>query len=445
MKKNKTTNKQFVRLFSIYIISFLLLYAILGFAVYKIVENKTFSDAEIELYEVERINSHHIVYSNKGDSLYAQLNNPQTLVIFYDEDKNVISDGYSKELLNYIIEDDRFGPKSYTNSEIEEALSNSIFVCNDNLGEINSFEKVVTNGKTYNFMTLSFAVASDNAQEISYCKTLIMVNSQINSLNNLMSVYLRISAIAFIILLALSLLLTHFAIKPIKESIEKEKTFISDASHELKTPLAIVQSKLENILTKSDATVMDVSQDLAISLNQVTRLNKLTNDLLTLARSDNNKEIIEYQECSITDCIKEVASIFQEMALIQEKEFTMDLEDINGTIDKDKLNQLVIILLDNALKYTNSEDKINIKLYKKQNDFYIEVSDTGIGISDEAKDRLFDRFYREDKSRSQETGGNGLGLSIAKNIVNSHNGKISVDHNSPKGTKFIASFPIKGK
>ena len=442
---NRPLNKQFLRLFLIIIASFITLYAVLGIMVYTIVKIKSFSETTMKLRTVEAFNSTRVMKGPDGNSLEARINNPETYVIFYDEDKNIIDNGYSKELLNYVIENDVFGPNRFSEEEVSVALKNDIFKCNDNFGVVNSFE-IVHNAKSdYYFMTLSFSVNSKDAPEVKYCKALIMVNAQINGLNRLMTVYIWSSLAVFIVILGLSILLAYLATKPIKKSIESEREFINDASHELKTPLAIVQSKLENILTKSDAKVIDVSNDLAISLSQVTRLNKLTSDLLSLARSDSNKESFEYSECNIKESLEDVVSVFKEMALIQEKEFNDELENITGVIDKDKINQLVIILLDNALKYTNSGESITIKLYKKQNDFCIEVSDTGIGITEETKKRIFDRFYREDKARSRETGGNGLGLSIAKEIVTNHHGKITVDHNLPKGTKFLSVFPIRSK
>ena len=101
----------------------------------------------------------------------------------------------------------------------------------------------------------------------------------------------------------------------------------------------------------------------------------------------------------------------------------------------------MIILLDNALKYTNENDSIIVTLKSGMFDAIIEVADTGIGISEETKAKIFERFYREDKARSRQTGGNGLGLSIAKTIVSDMKGKITVDHNVPKGTKFIITLP----
>ena len=115
--------------------------------------------------------------------------------------------------------------------------------------------------------------------------------------------------------------------------------------------------------------------------------------------------------------------------------------DVYGYLDKDKLKQIMIIHIDNALKYTEDGDDITISLTQTNSDFTITVADTGIGINEYTKEHIFERFYREDKARSRETGGNGLGLSIAYTLVNLQRGKISVDHNSPTGTKFTIVFP----
>ena len=116
----------------------------------------------------------------------------------------------------------------------------------------------------------------------------------------------------------------------------------------------------------------------------------------------------------------------------------MDLKsDKEINVDANKINQLMIIILDNAIKYTAENDKIEIKTYVKDGKCVIEVADTGIGISEEATKHVFDRFYREDKARSRETGGTGLGLSIAHTIVNLHGGNIKIVPNEPKGTKVI--------
>lgn len=243
-----------------------------------------------------------------------------------------------------------------------------------------------------------------------------------------------------------SFLIMKRSMRPLKDFVEKQISFVSDASHELRTPLAIVQSKIENILANPTQNVYDVSEDLAISLKEISRLNKLTQELLTLARSDQNRLTYNFEKVNLNIVLNEIVEPFIEIASFEERTLEYKGEDIEAYVDKDKFRELIIILLDNALKYTNPNDTIIVTLKHGVFDVEIEVADTGIGISDETKKRIFERFYREDKTRSRETGGNGLGLSIAKTIVTDMKGKIFVDHNHPKGTVFTISLPkIKEK
>ena len=126
------------------------------------------------------------------------------------------------------------------------------------------------------------------------------------------------------------------------------------------------------------------------------------------------------------------------MSEMQNKTFNLELNAVNEcNVDPNKIKQLMVILMDNALKYTEEGDKITISTRNKDDKFFIEVKDTGIGISDEGIKHAFERFYREDKARTREKGGSGLGLSIAHTIVKQHGGTIKIEHNNPKGTIVI--------
>ncbi len=162
---------------------------------------------------------------------------------------------------------------------------------------------------------------------------------------------------------------------------------------------------------------------------------KMIKELMSLARADNNDYKLNKEKTDIDKLIKEVTIPYMDFAKIQEKNIIFDLQyGKEIKIDKNKIIELLIILLDNAIKYTEENDTITIKTYSKDGKFNIEVQDTGVGISDEGLKRVFDRFYREDKARSRATGGTGLGLSIAHTIVTNHKGTIKVMHNQPKGT-----------
>ena len=168
--------------------------------------------------------------------------------------------------------------------------------------------------------------------------------------------------------------------------------------------------------------------------------NKLT-DLLALARSDQNRSTYHLTKENLNILLSEIIEPFIEIAGFENRELIYEGEDVDAIVDKDKIRELMIILLDNGLKYTNENDIIKVTLRNGLFDAVIEVADTGIGITEETKEKIFERFYREDKARSRSTGGNGLGLSIAKTIVTDLKGKITVDHNDPKGTKFIITIP----
>jgi two-component system sensor histidine kinase CiaH len=186
---------------------------------------------------------------------------------------------------------------------------------------------------------------------------------------------------------------------------------------------------------------MEISEDLAISLKELSRLNKLTSDLLTLARTDNNSYHIDYSVVDIKEMIHEVSEPFHELASLQNKTFIIDVEAVKVSVDRNKISQLIIILLDNALQYTNEGESVAIIGRVNGSDVVLEVQDTGIGIQEENRKRIFERFFREDKARSRASGGNGLGLSIAKTIVTHHKGKITCQANTPKGTKFVVILP----
>ena len=217
---------------------------------------------------------------------------------------------------------------------------------------------------------------------------------------------------------------------------------MQNVSHELRTPLTIIQAKQELLLQEPNAKIIDKSEDIVLTLNETKRLSKLVKDLLTLSRADSNKMTLQKENINIDDYIKEIITPYSEIAEMEEKEIILNLNykmDIN--IDASKIYQLMIILLDNAIKYTEASDKIEIHTYSKDNKCVIEVKDTGIGISDEGLIRIFERFYREDRARNRETGGIGLGLSIANVIVSSHGGNIKASHNIPKGTIFTIKLP----
>ena len=437
---NKVIRRQYIKLLVSNMIAFVLVYVILGLSLVAIVNRFFYSDLENELFICKNENEHTI--SKIQGEYRVNVDNARIKVVLFDADGQRLA--YSKDLLNYIIPDYGFN-SNLAPEVILTYLDNSDLCKLLDLSNDVKHEKVKLENTVYNFVSLTFEISSKTAPDVKYCKLMIMNNGEISIQNNIIKIFLIISAALIVLGMIASIILSKRTIKPIAVNMEKQTQFVSDASHELRTPLSIVQSKLENILTKTDSTVFDVSEDIAISLKEVSRLNKLTNDLLALTRADNGASVVNFGNYNILETLNDTITIFKEMANIEGKKFEFQIEDFNFSFDKEKIIQLMIILLDNALKYTKEKDLISVLIIKEGIDCIIKVSDTGIGISSEAKKRIFERFYREDKARSRATGGNGLGLAIGKSIVHLHNGKIMVNDNKPKGTIFEIVIPIKNK
>lgn len=292
------------------------------------------------------------------------------------------------------------------------------------------------NSPILNFQTITIE-APGNTNGVSYITVLANTN-QIESATSNFKRILIISLVFFwLVSIAISYYLTQQNMKPILKAWRKQQAFVENASHELRTPLTIIQNSLENMFTHPNHTVIDESENIAQALNETRRLTGLTTDLLTIARSDANEQTLDLALTDIGPFINEVTKPFFELAKVADKTLTTS-NDARAIvkIDPKKLRQVVIILLDNALKYTESGDRIHVSSRTTNKHWYIEVENTGANISDDDKERIFERFYRDDHSRASDTGGYGLGLAIAKQIIEAHQGQISVHDLSPQGVRF---------
>ena len=232
--------------------------------------------------------------------------------------------------------------------------------------------------------------------------------------------------------IAASLYLAKWSRRPIQESLEKQKAFVENASHELRTPLAVIQNRLEALFRKPESTILDNSENIASSLDEVRNMRLLTTNLAR--RDDGIKPEIETLDSSFFD------TVFTNYAMIaeeSEKGFTAQ-NQVGRSIQTDKtlLKQLMTILFDNAIKYTEDDGQVTFTVRTNDRHLYITVADNGPGIADEDKKKIFDRFYRVDKARTRQKGGFGLGLSLAQQIVLALKGTIIVKDNQPKGTIF---------
>ena len=228
--------------------------------------------------------------------------------------------------------------------------------------------------------------------------------------------------------------------------IEQQKHFVEDVSHELRTPVAIVEGhlKLLNRWGKDDPEVLEES--LQASLVELQRMKTLVQEMLDLSRAPQVREQYKDATTNVTDVANQVVHNFR--VLYPEFIFTFDDDlkrDLWIPIYLNHLEQVVIILMDNAVKYSLDRKEIILSLSKGEEHVEIAVQDFGMGMTEEDRKKVFSRFYRVDKARSRERGGNGLGLSIAKELIESYDGEISVTTLLNHGSIFKITLPLKKK
>ncbi len=429
-----------IRLFKLIISNILILltmFIIFGLFIFVMIKNSVYTTVDKELYEtriqVLEIDAmfelskdkrttgelpffRSVLKEYRDYAITRNAINPNVIMILRDENGNIVSNEF-----------DRF----YTYSdEIDFDLKSLDKIYDEEIAE------------KYHYRGINFEISTIPENSGKYVQLLINVDSE----RMLLAWYLQIIGYSIVIICGLSIIVSYYisikTLEPLKESMTKQMEFVQNVSHELRTPLTIIQAKQELLLQEPNAKIIDKTEDIALTLSETKRLSKLVKDLLVLSRADNQKMTIQKEQVNIDEYIKEIISPYIDVAELEEKKIKLNLEyNMDISIDTNKIYQLIIILLDNAIKYTETGDEIQINTYSKDNKCVIEIKDTGIGVSDEGLKRIFERFYREDSARNRETGGTGLGLSIANMIVTAHNGTIKATHNQPKGTVFTIRLP----
>ena len=229
---------------------------------------------------------------------------------------------------------------------------------------------------TYNYRGITLKSFSLEGQEL-YIQLLANVDGEVETINNMTDMLLIGSLIIIVIAIISSYILSKMTLKPILDSYKKQTEFVQNAAHELRTPLTIIQAKQELLLQEPNSKIIDKSEDINIILKETKRLTKLIKELMVLAMADSNELKMKKDKTNIDELIREVVMPYKDFAEMQEKEISLDLKftkEIN--IDLNKINQLMIIILDNAIKYTTENDKIKIKTYSKDGKCVIEIADT---------------------------------------------------------------------
>ncbi|OIK15699.1 two-component sensor histidine kinase [Bacillus sp. MUM 116] len=227
-------------------------------------------------------------------------------------------------------------------------------------------------------------------------------------------------------------------IERLSENMEKQEQFISDASHELKTPITVIKSYASLLRRRGVQNIEMSTEAIEAIYSEANRIQKMTEMFLNIATSE-KETTLDVTKVDLISLCKEIQKQLKN-AYKREIHLHYNEEHIFIQADELKLKQIVIILLDNAIKY--SKDQIDLYLKRDEQRATIVVKDYGIGIPEQDLQRIFERFYRVDKARSRETGGTGLGLAIAKNIMKMHRGEIKIISKEEKGTEVELQFPL---
>ncbi|MDE6620051.1 MAG: HAMP domain-containing histidine kinase [Lachnospiraceae bacterium] len=254
-----------------------------------------------------------------------------------------------------------------------------------------------------------------------------------------------ISFLGFIAIFIVIVVCSKKIVRPVSESYEKQKQFISVAGHEIKTPVTIIDADVE-ILAMEFGEENEWLQDIS---KQTKRMAALTNDLLTLSRMDENRQQFTMIDFPISDIVGETVQSFQTLAHSRNRNIIAEIAPMLSCCgDENSIRQIVGILLENAIKYTKesadgSSGTILLKLEKKNHNLYLSVKNSAEPVSEEQLRHFFDRFYRTEQSRNSETGGYGLGLSIAKSMVEAHRGRITASAPDRETVQLTVILPMK--
>jgi signal transduction histidine kinase len=224
---------------------------------------------------------------------------------------------------------------------------------------------------------------------------------------------------------------------------ESRQEFVSNVSHELKTPMTSMKVLADSLVQQENVPVEMYREFMIDIKNEVDRENQIITELLTLVRMDRKDSKLNVKECNVNKMVELILHRLRPIAQKRDIELTMvSMREVYAEIDEVKMIMVITNLVENAVKYNRDHGKVRVTINADPYNFYISVEDTGVGIPQDSLDKIYERFYRVDKSRSREVGGTGLGLSITKSIILQHHGAIDVQSILGEGTKFTVTIPL---
>lgn len=365
---------------------------------------KNFPDADVEREK------------RRGDGTNEKMN---TIVLFALTD----NDG------NVIVSDIADG-KSYTAEEVKSIVTHAM-TSDNKVGLIpTKHMRYMKEPNEYGGYKIVFADRTSEEETLRFMVRLYGVSS------------LFILSIMFLI----SDYMAHRAVTPVEKSWKKQNRFVADASHELKTPLTVILANMDIMSLNPDSTVEEQMKWIENTKSEAKRMTQLVNDMLFLAKSDAAVEQgYNFMNTNLSSLAEDCVLTFESVAFEKGVYLRSVVpEDIYVTMDEAKIKQVIMILLDNAIKYVDDNGTIFLTLAQNGKQAKLLVANTGPAIPKEKQKHIFERFFRADDSRARDRGGYGLGLSIAGNIISAHKGKLSLEYSNEKGTCFSIVLPCKG-
>jgi signal transduction histidine kinase len=257
------------------------------------------------------------------------------------------------------------------------------------------------------------------------------------ALDHLLAVLLIGGAAAIVVAAIGGWFLAGKALTPVQQAFERQNVFVADASHELRTPLAVIRANAEFIQEREPA-----SEEASEIVSETDRLSALVDALLAVARGDQNGGV-SFDELDLGAVVEGSAASMRSLAA--ERGIALDVSaapELRIRGSREQLRQLVVILVDNALRYTREGGRVEVDVARRDGSAVMAVTDTGIGIPSDALTHVFERFYRADEARTRDSGGAGLGLAIAQKLVDEHGGRIAAESTPGEGSTFTVTLPL---
>ncbi|AMV60474.1 Osmosensitive K+ channel histidine kinase KdpD [Pediococcus damnosus] len=412
--------KQQIKLFLIEFFSFLIVFTILGTIIFVFYQRNTYNSVDSTLTRRTQMASNSTNMMGPPDF--------QTITIYYNFKGKILNSQYLNNMASTVskikVNKDKLN-KIY-NLEVGETTLRCAYV------KVHSQMTVDRNGEPIK-----------RSQRPKYVLVLRNVTPELQGVERFKELLLASFIVFGLIVFIISYIISGYNMKPVLKAWKQQEEFVDSAAHEIRTPLTIIQNKLEGLMTKPNDTIKEQASAIIMSLSEIRRLNSLTSDMLTLARANSNVITLEKTPVNFTEFMNQILEPYADLIESQNKKLVTSINVTKPVlIDAKRVHQLIVILLDNAIKYTPTGATITVNSSIENRNLKIQICDTGIGISDKNKKSVFKRFYREEESGNKKTGGNGLGLSIAEWIVSAHKGHIKITDNPGGGSIFTVLLPV---